>query len=325
MYGKKVIILCVLEVLKKYTDERHLMTQSEIAGKIYDDYKLSCERKSVASSLNALSDFGFDIAVIRNDGYFLRSRELELSEVKFLIDAVLGSRNISSKAAAELAERLNGFLSVHGRKKFSYIKRADEVSRGVNKDFFLNIDIITDAIEGRKKLRFKYNRYNYKGDLILRRDRPYVVNPYYMLNNNGKYYLVCNTDGHEGISNYRLDFMTGLSISDDYLTPSSEIDKDFNITDYANQNIYPFGGETVAATLRLLNDGAVSSVIDWYGKNARLYKKPGSENFYASVTASEKALVYWALQFAPDVELIAPSGTRAKVAALAKEVAARYE
>ena len=42
--GKKVIILYILNILRKYTDFNHPMTQQEIADKLMDDYEMPVNR-----------------------------------------------------------------------------------------------------------------------------------------------------------------------------------------------------------------------------------------------------------------------------------------
>ena len=45
--GKKIIILYILNILKKYTDVNHPMTQQQIADKLLSDYGISADRGTV--------------------------------------------------------------------------------------------------------------------------------------------------------------------------------------------------------------------------------------------------------------------------------------
>ena len=85
--NKKLSILYTLQILKDYSDENHLLSQNEIAKKIYRIYGMECERKSIGTNIDSLIDFGYDI-IKTNAGSFLASREFEPSEIRFLIDAV---------------------------------------------------------------------------------------------------------------------------------------------------------------------------------------------------------------------------------------------
>ena len=57
------------------------------------------------------------------------------------------------------------------------------------------------AIKEMKKITFRYRK---NGKLS---DRIYKVSPYYLVINSGWYYLICNTEGKEALSHYRIDRM----------------------------------------------------------------------------------------------------------------------
>ena len=107
--NKKMSLLCILQVLREYSDENHPLTQAQIIKKISDNYGLELERKSIGANIDSLIDFGYDI--IKTDkGCYLGQREFEPSEVSFLIDAVFSSRSIDSKRSKELTEKISKLL-----------------------------------------------------------------------------------------------------------------------------------------------------------------------------------------------------------------------
>ena len=55
--------------------------------------------------------------------------------------------------------KLLKFLSKDDRKSFFYLSKGGEITRTNNRQVFYNIDIILDAIEKGKRIKFKYNRY----------------------------------------------------------------------------------------------------------------------------------------------------------------------
>ena len=84
---KKLYILYILNVLKKYSDYEHRLTQKDIISHIRSDYGVECERKAIARNIGDLIDFGYDIE--QDGGYYLAQREFEDSELRLLIDSVL--------------------------------------------------------------------------------------------------------------------------------------------------------------------------------------------------------------------------------------------
>ncbi len=320
--NKKLSILYTLQILKDYSDENHLLSQSEIAKKIYNLYGMECERKSIGTNIDSLIDFGYDI-VKTNSGCFLASREFEASEIRFLIDAVFSSKSIDSRHSRELANRLSNLLSLYQRKQYKYIYKADELNRTNNKELFYNIDIINEAIEKNKQIQFEYNRFCYKDNN--KKKKPYIVNPYCLINNQGKYFLVCNYDYFDEIGNYKLERIHNIKILDTDIKPIKQVkgfENGLDIAKYANENIYMFATNSVNATIQIYDDWATAYVEEWFGKNATFYEK--DNKIYADVVANESSLIYWCLQYGEVIELITPTTTREKIKDILKEMSKRY-
>ena len=59
---KKANSMCLLEILKKYSDEEHTLKISEIIEKMKSIYGVDIERKTVYDSVKLLTDvFSYDI------------------------------------------------------------------------------------------------------------------------------------------------------------------------------------------------------------------------------------------------------------------------
>jgi len=76
--NKKLSILYILEILKDYSDENHLLSQTEIVKKLNLLYGMECERKSVGSNIDNLIAFGYDI-IKTPSGCYLGARDYEPS------------------------------------------------------------------------------------------------------------------------------------------------------------------------------------------------------------------------------------------------------
>ena len=108
---KKLAILRILQILYKYSDVNHPLTQEDIAKYLSNDYGIVLERKSIGNNIALLRDeAGFDI-VSEKRGSYLDGREFEDSELKLLIDSVLYSRYIMPKHAKDLIEKLSALGS----------------------------------------------------------------------------------------------------------------------------------------------------------------------------------------------------------------------
>jgi len=313
--NKTLIIIYVLRILEEFSDENHPLTQGEINEKLKLIYGKECDRKTIAEKIDSLIFAGYDIVKNSGGGCYLASREFEPSEISFLIDAVFSSKAIDSKKSRDLSKKLYSFLSKHQRKKYNYIYKSDEVARTTNKQLFYTIDVLHEAIENHKQVEFYYEKpFVSKNLQDKQNERKYIINPYFLVNNQGKYYLVCNNAWFNDVANYRIEQIKDIKIIDKPIKSVTELkgyEKGLDIAKYVNENIYMFSNNTVNATLKLSSEYAVSMVLDWFNKNAKVYTQ--NNYLYADVKADEMALVYWCLQYGEWVELISPTETKEKI------------
>ena len=59
--GKRIVILYILQILRKYTDADHTMTQQQIVDKLMSEYGIEVNRATVRRNLIDLIDAGYDI------------------------------------------------------------------------------------------------------------------------------------------------------------------------------------------------------------------------------------------------------------------------
>ncbi|MCD8209535.1 MAG: WYL domain-containing protein [Coprobacillus sp.] len=325
---KKATPLLILQILKDYTDENHSLTQQEIIEKLNDLYHVSVERKSVASSLEMLSELGMDVNRGKRGGYYLLSREFEPSEVTFLVDAIFSSKSISATAATKLAKKVNNCLSIYDRKSYDFLEKTTEVPRTTNNEIFYTIDVIHEAMEKHKRVGFQYTTYDKDGNEVPRRDGyEFVVSPYYLINNYGHYYLVCNyRTKYNPLNIFRLDYIRNIQVKEDWeLKEMSEIEEldGFDINEYLNEHIYLFGGEAVTATLEIEGEENTRHVVDWFGSNASFYTS--GDKIFAKVRCNETSLMYWALQYCDCIKVLEPESLKQKVIEAHKKALEKYE
>ena len=324
--NKKLSIIYILDILKEFSDEDHPLTQNEILKKLYNQYGMECERKSIGANIDNLIEAGYEIVKCEGGGCYLAEREFEQSEISFLVDAVFSSRAINSDNAKALAKKISAFSSKYNQKKYNYVFKSDEISRTGNKQLFYTIDILHEAIEKKKQVEFCYDRPCIsKESKEKQQQKRYVVNPYFLVNNQGRYYLVCNYSHYDDISNYKIEQIKDIKILETDAKPITKVkgfENGFDIAKYANENIYMFSADSVKATLKLFDEYAVGIIVDWFGNNASIYQKDGQ--VFADVAANEKAIVYWCLQYGEHVELISPKPIRDKIKSAIDNMAKRY-
>ena len=324
--NKKLSIIYILEILKEFSDEKHPLTQNDILKLLYSNYGMECERKSVGANIDNLIEVGYDIVKCEGGGCYLGERELEQSEISFLIDAVFSSKAIDGVKSRKLAEKLSAFYSKFNRKKYHYIYKSDEISRTGNKQLFYTIEILQDAIEQKKQVEFSYDKpFLSKESSEKQIQKRYIVNPYYLISSQGRYYLVCNYEHYEDIANYKLEQIKNIKILESDAKPINQIkgfEKGVDVAKYASEHIYMFSAESVKVTLKLLDDYALGVISDWFGTGASVYQKNGE--VFVDVKTNEKAIVYWALQYGEHIELISPQPVREKIKKAIDDLSKKY-
>ena len=90
----KANTICLLKVLEEYSDGDNILKISEIIHKMQHDYGLSVDRRTVYSCVAVLSEMGYDISVPdeNGQGYYLASREFDVSEVRLLTSSSVRNR-----------------------------------------------------------------------------------------------------------------------------------------------------------------------------------------------------------------------------------------
>ena len=58
---KKLLIMNILDILRKYSDEEHRLNQKEIADRLRNEYDMPVDRKAVRRNILNLMDCGYEI------------------------------------------------------------------------------------------------------------------------------------------------------------------------------------------------------------------------------------------------------------------------
>ena len=312
MITDKAITICLLEVLKEYSDEENIMTMKDILTKMNILYGLKPDRRTVYSAMSLLNDLGYDISLYdeNKEGYYLRSRDIESSEILLLCDAVYSFPFISARQSEQLIKKLQSQVSVHKRKRYRHLKLVNRERKTDNKQVFLNIEELDEAITLKKKVSFTYLKYDLGKNLIPRRERKYIVNPYQMVYMNEHYYLVCNYCGYNDTSFYKIDRMRDIEIL------REDIDRPLESNKEIENAIYAFAGEPEEVIMHC-SKYVIDDVIDKFGASVSLTNKD-DETFVARVKVSPKGMKYWAMQYMQYVEVIQPQWLRDEIVEIVK-------
>lgn len=192
------------------------MTVNEIINRL-DQVDIKAERKSVYNDIQNLIDFGYDILCekSRANKYFMASRDFEMPELKLLVDSVLAARFITEKKSKELVRKLELLASRHKANELNRNLIIGNRIKNQNENIYYHVDILNKTINEDKKVLFRYFDYDYEEGISYRHDGEiYEVSPYTLMWSEENYYLVAYHSRYEMISNFRVDRMDSISISD---------------------------------------------------------------------------------------------------------------
>ncbi len=312
----------VYQVLSEHTDGDHALPMGELLSLLRTEYGLRCDRRAVYAALDKLRMVGCHIPEYADDGegYRLLSRPLEPSEVRLLSDAASAFPGISRRQCERLLEKLQRGLSRWQKEQCRPLS-VEAPWRGANQEAFLSIEVLEEAVSRRRQVQFRYIEYGMDKKLHPRRERPYQVSPYGLYFTNGNYYLLCQYQGAENISHYRVDRIQSPVLLKDQ--PTEPLPPGLDLERYVRERVYPFPGETVRAVLRCEED-LLSDVLDRFGMETQL-RDNGDGTFDATVFTGAAGLKFWALQYVTVCQVLEPLGLRREIGEILRNGWERYE
>ena len=345
--GKKIIILYILQILRKYTDQNHTMTQQQIADRLKSDYGLEVNRSTVKRNVTDLIDAGYDIQytevvrshvdrrtgekeenVIYTDLYY--EHDFTESELRMLIDGLLFSRSVPYRQRKQLIDKLGKLSSSYFNQRMNHV-HCMSADSPQNPELFHTIDVLDEAIASGKQVRITYGYYG--TDMKLHKSRNpdgtekrQTLNPYQMVASEGRYYLICNNDHHDSVANYRIDRIMNVELSDTPVKPRSQVvglEDGLNLQDYVYQNLNMFSGKAEKVEF-VIPASAVSVVIDFFGKHVSF--APQEDGRVACrLMVSREAMKRWAVQFSGTARVVSPPELVEEIQAEIRKAAALYE
>ena len=332
IHPKKLVTLYILDILQKYTDEEHRLSQKEIQNILKREYEMTVDRKAVKRNLLNLIEYGSNIEyreVSRKDIFrkkdsvsykgtsdfadkeiseddllwtdFYLKQKFTNEELRLLIDSLLFSKHIPYSQAKELIKKLESLSNIYFKSCSQYIYPLP-VERTDNKQVFYNIAILDDAIRKKKKVLFEYAEYHTDKKMHLKKRedgsvREYIITPYQMAVQEGKYYLICNYDKYDDISNYRVDRIRNIQILEEKGKPFETLKwsghQPMNLNEYMKEHVYMYSSENAFVKFRIVK-AMISDVIDLFGKGVN-FSEETDTHVSVSVHVNERAAEQFAI------------------------------
>lgn len=306
--NQKLKIIRIYEMLLKDSDASNPITTSYMLQEL-ENQGIACERKSLADDLYVLMQFDPEIKKIpfgKGYGYYIDRKELNLYEIRLLLDMVQSASFLTVDQTKLLA---SGIASFAGARKGEIMARNTIVfdkTKHSNNEVADSIETIEKAIGKEMKISFQYARLRFgKVKEFRNGGERYVVNPVALIYKNDYYYLLSYKDGDERYTVFRVDRM--FSCKEEVHHCTANLCKDS--VDSIKDCLTAFGmwlGESVAVKL-LVDDRYSNEIFDKFGEDVYYYKADDAHHYVIVHVSINDHFLSWVSMFGSMIRIVEPA------------------
>ena len=321
--NQKQKLFRLIEILMRETDEDHGLSMNDIISRL-GEYGISAERTSIYDDFLTLEELGFYVShtATKPPKYKLETKIFEIAELKMLVDAIQSSKFITAKKSREIIGKLELFAGVHRSRELSRQVYVEDRIKTANAATVYSVDAIHTAVNGGKKLTFKYFDFDGQKKKVYRHGgEPYTVTPCTLIWDDSKYYLVAYDEQAEMIKNFRVDKMQDVTLLDEPSIHNNTIDR-FNPADYSRKIFGMYGGTEEMVTLEC-REKLAGQVIDRFGLEPVFHKTAFGFKFSTRVMVSPTFFA-WVLEYGEDMRILSPESVRCEFTRKLREIAKNY-
>ena len=315
LYEKNGNILYILNVLKKYSDEEHKMSITELKEKIKEVYGEDIDPRTIRRNINLLQQkFGYDISTYTDNkkGYYISNdpeTDFEPGEIRAIIDTFSYSTFIEERVAKEIIKKCKKLQTIYENDKIKNYRVYSRKGKTKNIEVIKNIEDIANSIMNKNKVKFEYWKYCIVGDKIQKQivSTP-VVSPYAIVYDKQQFYMIGIKQGYKEFFHYRLDRIKNLvELEEKIKIKKSEKE----IEQYAETSVEVFSGKEIEIEAEC-EQTLLEEVYERFGKKVEV--RPIDDSYFKmKLSANPLGFKLWAMR---NLDLI----TVTKPASLVKEI-----
>ena len=309
-------ILYILNILKKYSDEEHILSAKDITKLVEEEYGVKNDNRTIRRDIKLLIDkFDYNISTREdnNKGYYLIKdyyNDFNIGEIRTIIDTISFAPYITYKRSNSIIEKCMNLLNEYEIDMLSDYKIISDNIKTINDEVIDNIEIIYDAIYKNKQISFKYNHYTLDSNKLVFRpltDEIRIVSPCLIINSIQEFYLIGYKENERVIKTYKIDRMTRVKILDKKCT---KVDKD-EIKKIVDSKMSMFAGNPMEITIKCDNV-LLDNVVELLGRKLN-YKIYDNNHFKVTINVNEEGFIAWYLRNLGRVEILKPLSLKDKI------------
>ena len=272
------------------------------------------------------SKYTLDIVQVKgkNGGYYIGERDFEIPELKLLVDSVQSSKFITQKKTYKLISKIENLASVYDGQLLQRQVYVSNRVKSMNESIYYAVDVISDAINQNRKIRYKYFEYTVEKERRFRHDgADYEVSPFALIWDDENYYMLAWDSNAVRMKHYRVDKMFDATLTETEREGIEEFEKT-DMSAYTKSVFGMFGGKEQKVKLRFSNHLA-GAVFDRFGRDI-IVIKDGNEHFTVNVNVVvSQQFLAWVFGFGEDAEIISPENVRSEMKNQAMLIAEKYQ
>ena len=327
LYEKNGNILYILNVLKKYSNEDHMLSAIEIQSKVKEIYDVEIDPRTIRRNINLLKyklDYDISTREENGKGYYINrdpETDFEPGEIRAIIDNFSYANYIVPSVAREIIKKCKNMQNIYENEKLKDYQIYSVNSKTENVEVIKNIEDISESIFQNKKIKFEYWKYAITNKLEKKIVSTPTVSPYAITYNKQEFYLIGIKEGETKFYNYRLDRMKNVQILNEDIKIKK---KKSEIQEFAESSTEMFGGkkEEIEAICHIW---LLDTIFETFGRNVTIEKIPNDEkHFKLLVDTNTMGFKMWAMRNIDLVEVIRPIHLREEIRKISKDAYERY-
>lgn len=311
------LLVNLYKIFKEKTDKDHPLSTPELQLEL-EDQELHADRRTIYKCFETLNQLGFHIEMIkagRKTAYYM-SHLFTTSESFVLLETIDSSSAFSIKESKKMKEKILTTLSEYETQSMppTFISPLKSKSD----DLFKNIDLLLHAIKECKFVEFRYFDLTIKKEKKYRKNEGYYhLTPYAIVSENAKYYCVFYDHKHHGFSNYRLDKMEHLRLTDEKDKPVS-----FSLKNHMRDSMQMYHGKPQTITVKF-NSNMATKVYEQF--TDIIISEVKEDYFIANIrTTLSPTLTSWFMLYYDQVEIIKPQSLIDEMLVISKHIQKTY-
>ena len=262
--------LYLLKILKEQSDGNHKLTTAQLCKQLKDEYGIETFRTTIKTDIEVLQQAGYEIEATRSsqNQYCYVGNDFDSREMKALLDAVMSSEIIDKGMREKVVDKLE---KLGGPFKAKELKRNwidSHCSLATSIPLNDIIEVINEAINRKRKIRFLKFKYNVKKERVIDNEgKHYKISPACLTIDGGCVFVIGRSDDEPIYCAHRLDRMHEIpEILDDIAEPLV-----YGIEDKVQEVPFGLDSKTHTEVELQVDNSLMGEIMDKFGATIPTY------------------------------------------------------